>query len=395
MVTKSKDIRTSDLKGFKYFKNISKLLQTLHKAGCARDHAGNRILHMDQYMSLLLLCMFSPVCTSLRAMQQASKLKKVQSKLKVPRAALGSLSEAARVFDSELIVAIIGELVNELKPIPHSAKLDDIKAILTIVDGTLFKALPKTVEALWYNEDNKAFRAHIHYEILKGVPVSAQITNGNASETHVLAENLQAGRLYVLDRGFCNYQLLQQIVDTGSSFICRIKDDAHIEEESSNILSSDDMAAGIISDCIVKLGRGQNVKIFKQPVRIIKLKCIEKTRWDIDRRNKSREDETMFIATNRTDLSADTIALIYKYRWQVEVFFRFFKHILGCRNLLSYCDNGVELQVYAGIIACLLIALYTGRKPTKRTYEMFCWYMSGWADDEELLEHIESLKSQS
>jgi IS4 transposase len=103
----------------------------------------------------------------------------------------------------------------------------------------------------------------------------------------------------------------------------------------------------------------------------------------------------MLIATNRTDLSADTIALLYKYRWQVEVFFRFFKHILGCRHLLSYCDNGVELQVYAGIITCLLIALYTGRKPTKRTYEMFCWYLSGWADEEELLEHIESLKNQN
>jgi len=394
MVTKSKDIKTSDLKGFKYFKNISILLQTLHKAGCARDRAGNRILHMDQYISLLVLCMFSPVCTSLRAMQQASKLKKVQSKLKVPRAALGSLSEAAGVFDSKLLTGIIGELVNELEPIPHSAKLDDIKAILTIVDGTLFKALPKTVEALWYNQDNKAFKAHIHYEVLKGVPVSAKITDGNVNEMHVLAANLQPGRLYVLDRGFCKYELLQQIANTASSFICRIKDDAHIEIESSNNLSADDIAAGIMGDWIVKLGRGDNSKIFKHPVRIIKLKCIEQTKWAIDKRNNRRTDDTMLIATNRTDLSADTIALIYKHRWQVEVFFRFFKHILGCRHLLSYCDNGVELQVYAGIIACLLIALYTGRKPTKRTYEMLCWYLSGWADEAELLEHIELLKNQ-
>lgn len=394
MVTKSKDIKTSDIQGFKYFRNISKLLQTLHKAGCERDRAGNRILHMDQYISLLLLCMFSPVCTSLRAMQQASKLKKVQSKLGVARAALGSLSEAARVFDSELLIGVIGDLVKELEPIPHSAKLDELKAVLTIVDGTLFKALPKTVEALWYNEDNKAFKAHIHYEVLKGVPVSAQITNGNAKETHILAENLQAGRLYVLDRGFCKYELLQKIVDTTSSFICRIKDDAHIEIESTNTLFPDDIAEGIIGDWIVKLGRGYNNKIFKQPIRIIKLKCIEQTRWGTDKRNKRRTDQTMLIATNRTDLPADVIALIYKHRWQVEVFFRFFKHILGCRHLLSYSDNGVELQVYVGIIACLLIALYTGRKPTKRTYEMFCWYLSGWADEEELLEHIKSLKNQ-
>jgi hypothetical protein len=394
MVTKSKDIRTSDLKGFKYFKNISKLLQTLHKAGCERDRAGNRILHMDQYICLLLLCMFSPVCTSLRAMQQASKLKKVQSKLRLPRAALGSLSEASRVFDSELLIGIIGDLVKELEPIPHCAKLDELKAVLTVVDGTLFKALPKTVEALWYNENNRAFKAHIHYEVLKGVPVSAKITNGNIDERRILSENLESGRLYVLDRGFCDYRLLQQIIDINSSFICRIKNDAHIEIQASNNLSDDDIASGITDDWIVKLGRGDNSKIFKDPVRIIKLKTVERTRWDIDKRNKRRTDETMLIATNRTDLSADTIALIYQHRWQVETFFRFFKHILGCRHLLSYCDNGVQLQVYVGIIACLLIALYTGRKPTKRTYEMFCWYLSGWADEQELLEHIEHLKNQ-
>ena len=103
----------------------------------------------------------------------------------------------------------------------------------------------------------------------------------------------------------------------------------------------------------------------------------------------------MLIATNRLDLDADTIALIYHYRWQIEIFFRYFKHMLGCRHLLSYCDNGIELQTYAGIIACLLIALYTGGKPTKRTFEMFCWYAMGWASDEEMMDHISKLKPRS
>jgi hypothetical protein len=333
MVTKSKEIKTSGLQGFKYFKNISKLLQTLHKAGCQRDKAGNRILHMDQYMSLLLLCMFSPVCTSLRAMQQASKLKKVQSKLKIPRAALGSLSEAARVFDSELLIGIIGDLVKELEPIPHSAKLDELKAILTIVDGTLFKALPKTVEALWYNEDNKAFKAHIRYEVLKAVPLSVTVTNGNVNEKQVLEQNLDANRLYVLDRGFAKYALFQQILDAKSSFVCRIQDNSHIETHKTNQLSSNDLQAGIIGDRIVKLGCFDKGKPLKQDIRVIKLKCNEATAWQA--RNKPHQ-KTMLIATNRTDLSAEVIALIYKYRWQVEIFFRFFKHTLDCRHLLSY-----------------------------------------------------------
>ena len=101
----------------------------------------------------------------------------------------------------------------------------------------------------------------------------------------------------------------------------------------------------------------------------------------------------MLVVTNRTDLDADVIALIYHYRWQIEIFFRYFKHMLGCRHLLSHCDNGIEIQTYAGIIACLLMGLYTGGKVTKRTFEMFCWYSMGWADDEEMAAHISKLKA--
>jgi hypothetical protein len=82
------------------------------------------------------------------------------------------------------------------------------------------------------------------------------------------------------------------------------------------------------------------------------------------------------------------------YGWQIEIFFRFLKHILGCRHLLSTSPAGVEIQAYCAIIACLLIALWTGKKPTKRTYEMICFYFIGWADEEELLAHLEKLKAQ-
>jgi hypothetical protein len=76
----------------------------------------------------------------------------------------------------------------------------------------------------------------------------------------------------------------------------------------------------------------------------------------------------------------------------VELFFRFFKHVLGCRHLLSTHKKGIEIQVYCAIIACLLISLWTGRKPTLRSYEMVCLYFMGWATLEELIDHIAKLK---
>jgi len=109
-------------------------------------------------------------------------------------------------------------------------------------------------------------------------------------------------------------------------------------------------------------------------------------------RGGPEQSETLVIATDLLDLDADVIALIFKYRWTIEIFFRFYKHILGCRHLLSYNRNGIELQTYSAILACMLISLWTGRKPTLRTFEMLCWYFTGMASEKELLAHIGRLQ---
>jgi hypothetical protein len=179
---------------------------------------------MDQYVTLLLLYMFNPICTSLRSLQQASELKKVQKKLGVPRASLGSLSEAATVFESQQMVQVITELGQQLQPLAVPDKLQGLPGILTAVDGTLLKALPKITWALWLDEQHRAVKNHVHFEILQGVPVAATLTDGNGNEKDVLAAHLQAGRIYVMDRGYAKYELLQQILDQDSSFVNRIRD---------------------------------------------------------------------------------------------------------------------------------------------------------------------------
>ena len=103
-------------------------------------------------------------------------------------------------------------------------------------------------------------------------------------------------------------------------------------------------------------------------------------------------DGYLRILTNLTEVPAEVLSIIYRYRWTIEVFFRFFKHILGCRHLLSTDRRGIEIQAYCAIIACLLISLWAERKPTKRTYEMVCFYLIGWASEAELLRHLEKLK---
>jgi IS4 transposase len=196
-----------------------------------------------------------------------------------------------------------------------------------------------------------------------------------------------------MDRGYAKFTLFNKIVSAKSSYVCRLRDNSSYQEVQANELTDADRAASILSDQIVLFSTGKPDARPDHPLRLI---CIQGT--PPTSRGKYRggstgadSDGIIRIATNLLEVPAEIIGLIYHYRWTIEIFFRFFKHMLGCRHLLSHDQNGIEIQTYCAIIACLLISLWTGRKPTLRTYEMICFYFCALASEEELLAHIEKL----
>ena len=398
--SKTEAIQESDIVGLKYFDQLAPLLERLHHDGCERDTAGNRTLHYDEYCMLLLLYMFNPVVSSLRGIQQASELKKVQKKLGCARASLGSLSEATSVFDPERLKEIIGELGEQLKPLQQDKRLNNIKQTITLVDGSLLSALPSMMEASWRTANDKSgkvkWRLHTHFEILRGVPNRVDVTpngGGEHDERAVLSGVLEADRLYVTDRGYAKFALFNQIVDAKSGYVCRLRDNSVWSVVEARYRNDDAGLDEIISDEVIEFKSGSNLN---HKVRVI---CIRinphKTRGRAGSGSSGVDsDGVLRIATNLIDVPADVISLIFKERWAIEIFFRFFKQILGCRHLISRDQNGIEIQTYCAIIACMLIALWTGKKPTLRTYEMICFYFTGLADEDELMAHIGKLKIQ-
>jgi len=376
-------IRASDLCGFKYFKILGPLLDRLHHDALSRDRAHNRQLHYDQYAALILLYFFNPILTSLRGIQQASALDKVQKLLGCERAALGSLSEASRVFDPQLLRDIIGELADQAVPLVRGREAEALRG-LTAVDGSFLPALSKMAWALWKDDQHRAAKMHVHFDVLRGIPVEATLTPGVGSETKQLRATLQPGRLYVIDRGYAEYQLFQDIIDRGSSFIGRLRDNAVWDTLEERPVSAAAQAAGVRRDLVVVLGDRHTCAALKQALRVVEV--------DTGKTNSYGRPETLLLATNRLDLDAELVALGYRYRWAIELFFRWFKCVLGCKHLLSTDADGVTIQVYLGIIASLLISIWTGKKPTKRTWEMLQFYFSGWATEDELMQHIQKLQ---
>jgi hypothetical protein len=239
--------------------------------------------------------------------------------------------------------------------------------------------------ALWKDEQHRAVKMHLHFDVLKGVPTHASVTIGNDSERDELRASLKSGGFYVLDRGYRDWALFQEIAAAGAWFVGRVQDNTVINVAEERPVTAAAQAAGVVRDVEIQQtgSRGRKTKL-EQPWRIVVV--------DTGKRLLNGKSDLLVLCTNRLDLPAEMVALAYKYRWTVELFFRWLKCVLGCRHLLANSRDGVTIQVYLAIIASLLISLWVGRKPTIRTLEMIQFYFSGWATLSELMTHLNQLK---
>lgn len=398
-------IDAKDLGGLKFFNKVRPLLKTLQSVGTERDKAKQRDLTMDQYGVLVLMWLFNPILTSLRGLQQASDLESVQKKFGVGRASLGSLSESVTIFDPEPLKQIAATLATKV-PTADPSRFDAIGKQLTAVDGSVFKTAVRVASLAWLpakgNGKNKStpvdgYRMHTHFEILRGVPERIDATaakpKGKDDEKAVLASVLQPDRCYVTDRGYAKFELFNQINRIGSSYICRARDNSTPKILCDRELTQADRDAGVRLDREVVLGAhtsNSTTVATDHPVRYIEIEVPPHVRTG---KGGTNSDGRLRLVTNVMHVPAELIAEAYRLRWLIELFFRMTKQLLGCRHLLSTKPNGVEIQMYLAIIACLLILIYTGGQPTKRTYEMICFYLIGWASLDELEAHIKKLKT--
>lgn len=215
---------------------------------------------------------------------------------------------------------------------------------------------------------------------------------GENDERNVLRTDLRSDCCYVMDRWYAQYRLFNQIESIGAGYVCRVKDNVRYEAYEPQPLSEEAVEAGVLSDEITKMGsRGKPHQRADHPVRLVRVRATPRTKTG-SRKGGPSSDGVLRIATNLTGPPPEIIAETYRQRWSIKVFFKFFKHVLGCRHLIAQDENGIKIQVDCAIIACLLLSLWTGRKPTLRTYEMVGFFFTGLADEQELLEHLAKLK---
>ena len=325
-----------------------------------------RLLLEEDYFSLMLFGLFNPVVDSMRGLCSVSRLKRVQKEVCGRRVSLGSFSEAQSVFDPEILRQVFLDLSGEIQSHWGDARLEPLAERLKLVDGSLLPALPRMHWALWLNDENRAAKLHLKFAVLRQAPCEAIVSAGNRCERKALREMLSKGEIIVGDRYYgLDYGFLNEIRATGASMVFRIRNNPRMEIVEELALSEADRAAGVTWQGMVRLGEAWR----GEPIRVVKLEV---------------EGKTLLLATD-LEIEAELIALIYRYRWQIELFFKWFKSILGCRHLLAESPDGVAIQVYCALIAALMLQLLTGKRPGKRAMELIRMYLMGYAQLEEVV----------
>jgi hypothetical protein len=395
-------VAVGHLRGMKQLRRVAGLLSSLHTAGCDRDKAANRELHFDDYVLLILLYLFNPLIDSMRVLQKVSELPEVQSRLGIKRFSLGSFSESCRVFDPAMLQEVVDQLAKDLLPVQRQTLLKELPGKLTRVDSTVIQTLCTVAEAMFLplgdGHHTHAWRLHLQLDVDHHVPGAWEITepknSGRSDEKSVLRRGLAAGHTYVMDRWYAQFTLWNDIKSAGSSYVCRVRDNSVYEVIENRPLDQPAKDAGIISDQIVSMGLSKKPgERADHPTRLICVTCTPHQKRGKGKRHGVGQtgptsDGTLRIATDLLDVPAYIVAFLYGYRWTLEVFFRFFKQTLGCRHLLSTRIEGVQIQVYAAVICCLMLNTLTGKKPNKWMVTLMSLYLQGLASEDDVLREL-------
>lgn len=341
---------------------------TLHPSLCDPT----RKVTYGRYLSLFLFGLFNPVIKTMRGLCSVSALTRVQEEVCDWHISQASFSEMQHVIDPALMQAVFRDLVeNTDSSYKPDGRLAQLK--VTAQDGSLWRALPRMAWAEYgvgADGQAKGVRLHLRFNIIKGQPEDAKVDVGKSCERKALRQMCVPGQINVCDRYYGeDYQLFSDVDRVGASYVFRIKDNAVVNTEEEIALTAEDRAAGVVRHTWVRLGANQAKRSMR--LRLIEIRI---------------PGQHLFLVTNLplTSASAQLIGLIYRKRWDIELFFRWIKCILGCRHLFAESREGVAIQLYLALIASLLFQYYTGQRPNKRSMELIQMHLMGWASTEEL-----------
>lgn len=209
------------------------------------------------------------------------------------------------------------------------------------VDGTLFDCLNRMVWAV-YSASSHKLKGHFFFD-LNGLPDKLVLTTGKGSEREILSTHYCKGVTYLFDRGYLDYELFRQLSQQAVGFVTRPLNRLVVKVLEEFEVAPEQGGQGIVQDQRIRLGEGSNTV----EVRRVIYRDSQGKSWEY--------------LTNRWDLSPLVVVELYLRRWEVEQWFWWIKRHLQLRHWYSECENGVLIQLYAGLMVFVLLKIYAAR----------------------------------
>jgi len=330
-----KSIKNHVLSFYKLYKPIRDAIPTMPPL----ESRGNRPLQMsfEEHLKALIFFHLQEHTSAQHLLQALEEDDFARSEI-APKGGIkkSSFSEATNTRGLEQFMHIFEHVQKQASRILPNCHPE--LGTLVAIDGSLIDA---TLSMQWadYRKGVKKAKTHIGFDLNRGIPRKIFCTNGKGAERPFVNQILSPGETGVIDRGYQCHDRFDQWQAQEALFLCRIR-----AKTKKTVIEVHPVAPGsiVFYDAVVLLGTA-GVNQTKTPLRLVGYEVDNVRYW---------------IATNRHDLSPEQMAAAYKLRWNIENFFAWWKRHLKVYHLIARSEHGLMVQIVAGLITYLLLAIY-------------------------------------
>jgi hypothetical protein len=263
------------------------------------------------------------------------------------RVARTNLADANEAHDWRIFADFAQVLIGIARPLYARDPIGvDLAQSLYALDSTTIDLCLSLFPWAKFRKHKAAVKMHTLLDLHGNIPTFIRITDGKVHDVNILDEILpEAGAFYVMDRGYVDFERLHVFTLSAAFFVVRTKSNVLIQRRYSHPV---DKTTGVRSDHTVILTAINSAKAYPDQLRRVSY---------LDVKTKKR----FKFLTNNFTLPALTIALIYKSRWQVELFFKWIKQHLRLKAFYGTSQNAVKTQIWIAVSVYVLVAIVRKR----------------------------------
>jgi len=257
-----------------------------------------------------------------------------------------TLSNANKMRDWRIYADFAQALINRARPLYANEDLGlDLDNTIYALDASTIDLCLSLFPWAKFRSTKSAVKLHTLIDLRGNIPTFIDITDGKVHDVNVLDILItEPGAFYIMDRGYLDFGRLFRIHQSGAFFIIRAKSNTQYKRRYSNPVTAEEKANGVKCDQIIVLTGVESQHDYPEQLRRIKY--------------HDREiDKTFNFLTNNFTVPAQTVADLYKQRWQVELFFKWIKQHLRIKSFFGTSENAVKSQIWSAVSVYVLIAI--------------------------------------